>query len=150
MITNARVKQLIQLNLRDERMTSSALFVGRIIERRKHGAGVDQYRIKNLVTGEFITSLDEFIDQIDESKLHLTFPYEGERLQTDRVTGFLVTLDQYEVQWSRVAEADKTFSSIFDINSQKHFQFCLVYMNDGDEELPLKISYPKLVRVAKS
>lgn len=145
MITQERTKQLIQLNLRDERATASALFIRGLLARKKHGSGIEQYRIRNTSTGQWITTLDEFINQLEADKLFLSYPYEGEKLQGDRVTGFLVTVDHYEVVWNKVARSDDPFSGIFDLGSQKFFQFYLIYMNDGDVDLPLKISYTKLV-----
>lgn len=145
MITQERVKELLQLNLRDERMTASVLFIKGLIARKKHGAGIEQYRILNKTTGQWITTVDQFIDQLQADKLFLAYPYEGEKLQGDRVTGFLVTLDNYEIVWNNVARSDDLFSGIFDLGSQKYFQFYLIYMNDGDLDLPLKISYTKLV-----
>ena len=145
MITKARIKQLLQQNLRDERMTAAALFINTLIERKHHGSGIEQYRIKNKITDAWVTSLEEFITGIDETKIHMEYPYEGEKLQGDRVTGFLVTLDQYEVYWNVESKSDRPLSGFFDFGSQKHFQFYLIYLNDIDEALPLKISYTKLV-----
>ena len=145
MITPARLKELLTLNLRDERMTSAALFIQNLIARDRYGSGIEQYRIKNLLTGEWVTSLEQFILQLDESKIRLEYPYEGERLQTGRVTGFVIRLDQYEVQWGVRTFSDQRFSNFFDFETQRHFQFMMAYMNDGDEALPVKISFVKLI-----
>lgn len=145
MITKARVKELLQLNLQDERATATALFIQNLIQRKSHGSGIAQYRIINTLTDQWITSLDEFISTIDAESLFLSYPYEGERLSGDKVTGFLVTIDHYEVLWDTNSKSDKDFGSAFDLNSQKLFQFYLVYMNDGDLDVPLKVSYVKLV-----
>lgn len=145
MITSTRLKELLTLNLNDERMTSSVLFIKNLIAREIHGSGIEQYRIKNLVTGEWVASIEEFIAGLDETQLEMRYPYEGERLQTDRVTGFLVNLNHYEVVWGPTGLSDRPFSGRFDFDSQVRFQFMLIYMNDGDETLPLKISYVKLV-----
>ena len=145
MITPARVKELLTLNLRDERVTSAALFIQNLIARDRYGSGIEQYRIKNLLTGKWVTSLEQFILQLDESKIRLEYPYEGERLQTDRVTGFVIRLDQYEVQWGVRTFSDQRFSNFFDFETQRHFQFMMAYMNDADEALPLKISFVKLI-----
>ena len=145
MITKARVKELLQINLRDERMSAIAFFINNLIQRKTHGSGIEQYRIKNTLTGQWVTSLEDFIAQIDAENLFLSYPYEGERLQSDRVTGFLATIDHYQVLWDNNAKSDKDFASFFDLSSQRFFQFFLVYMNDGDTEVPLKASYIKLV-----
>jgi hypothetical protein len=145
MITKARVKELLQLNLRDERASAIAFFINNLVQRKVHGSGIEQYRIKNTLTGTWVTSLDEFIDTIDADNLFLSYPYEGERLQSDKVTGFLVTIDHFEVVWDINSKSDKEFASFFDLSSQKLFQFLLIYVNDGDTVVPLKTSYVKLV-----
>ena len=145
MITNARIKQLLELNLRDERMTASALFIHTLIERKVHGGGIERYRIKNKTTGQWVTSVEQFIAEIDETQIKLAYPFEGEKLQGDRVTGFLVDLSNFEVQWHYEAKSDRPFLTFFDVGTQRYFQFYLIYMNDGDEIIPLKISYTKLV-----
>lgn len=150
MITNARIKQLLELNLRDERMTASALFIQTLIERKNHGGGIERYRIKNTVTGQWVTSVEEFITQLDANEIKLSYPFEGEKLQGDRVTGFLVDLTNFEVQWNHHSISDRPHLTFFDIGSQKYFQFYLIYMNDGDEVIPLKISYTKLVGATTS
>lgn len=145
MITTARMKDLLVLNLRDERMTSTALFIQELLQRREHGGGIEQYRIYNTTTGLPVTSLEQFIAEIDPAHIQMSYPYEGERLQTDRVTGFWVRLGNFEVRWDHMAQSDRRFSSMYDLTHQRYFQLCMVYMNDGDEVLPLKISYVKLI-----
>ena len=145
MITVERVKELLDLNLRDERMAASALFISQLVARKRFGSGIEQYRIKNIVTDTWITSLEEFITQIDPAQLYLSYPYQGEKLQGDRVTGFMVTLDNLKVVWDSNARSDFPFTGIYDFKSQNTFQFYLAYMNDGDLEVPLKISFLKLI-----
>lgn len=145
MITYARVQQLLQLNLRDERVTSAVLFIQTLIERKNYGGGIERYRIKNKTTGNWVTSVEEFIDQIDANHIKMAYPYEGEKLQGDRITGFLVDLTNFEVQWTYESPADRPFLTFFDVACQRYFQFYLTYLNDGDEVIPLKISYTKLV-----
>lgn len=146
MITKERTKEMLQTNLRDERMTSSALFINTLIERDQHGSGIERYRIKNTTSGEWVTSIEQFVDEIDAGSIRLEYPYEGERLQSDRVTGFLVCLDNFKVEWSFAAKSDKPFASFFDMTSQVKFMFFICYMNDGDTDVPLKISSTKLVK----
>lgn len=145
MISKERVKELLQLNLRDERITSAALFISNIVQRKTYGSGVEQYRIKNTLTGQWVTSLDEFINSISQDDVFLSYPYEGERLAGDKVTGFLATIDHFEVIWNPESKSDKDFASFFDLKTQKLFQFLMVYMNDGDTTLPVKATYVKLV-----
>lgn len=143
MQTPAQITTLLKANLNDVRMHSTCLFLKDLIERKNPEPGVNRYRIKNIATSTFIESVDAFIAAIDSSFIMQSYPYAGERLSGDRVTGFEITPMNLVVEFHKDSgEDDRYHSGPVYLGL---VTFYMAYMNDMDNTVPLKISSVRLV-----
>lgn len=147
-MTPANLVTAVQANLADDRMYGIQLFIEKLLKRTTYGDGIEQYRMTNLTTAAKITSMADFVAAITTAGTKANFPYTGEGMQPDRVVGFEVNLTNIEVEFHPLARDDQFFSQMYDFSVKKKFQFMLHmgYMNDGDEVVPLKVYYIRLVR----
>lgn len=144
MLTNASIKTIIQNNLNDDRIFSIQSFITRLIERKTFGDGIEQYRIKNINTDTYITTLADFISNIDVTKLNAQYYYNSEKMGGDRVHPFMAYIGNYEVELNKHSEEDSIYFSMFGGNNK--IMFLLTYISDGDTVLPIKIIEIKLVK----
>ena len=149
MLTKAQVATIIKNNLQDIRLFATHLYINNVIERPTYGNGIERYRIKDTVTDTFVTDYTGFVNSVNGDNIRVEYPYNGERLSGDRCTGFLVTTTNLKAVFTNKARSDDYFSNFLNYSeggSKGHnFQFYVAYMNDGDEVLPLKISWVKIV-----
>lgn len=148
-MNNAEIVSTIQANLSDKRMYGIQLFIERLLTRTHYGNGIEQYRVRNKTTNALITNLAGLSAAIAADKITASFPYNGEGMSSDRVVGFDVTLSNLQVEFSPHADDDAFFSQYysFDKGQKYGFMFHIAYMNDGDETVPLKVYYVRLVRL---
>lgn len=141
---------MIQANLGDIRMLSIQLFIEKLIERTRHGGGVEQYRIKNTLTDTYITSLAEFKAALSAAQLDLSYPYNStEGMLGDRITGIEVMPLNLEVQFNPHSSSDEFFSRMYDTDSNYRYRFVfhMAYMNDSVDDAPvMKIFHVRLSR----
>lgn len=151
MQTNAQVASNIKNNLADERMQGICLFIDSFIKRNKPEIGIPVYRIKNKTTGNFITSIAEFIAAVSGDALKQEYPFQGERASGDRVTGYNVTLTNLELTFNIHSKEDEFFTNHYnyfaDYDRPYQFSLYMAYVNDADTALPVKISSIRLVTV---
>lgn len=147
-MTPANIVTVLQSNLADNRMYGVQLFIENLLKRNKYGDGIEQYRITNLTTAAKITTIAEFSAAIEAASVKPVFPYTNEGMSSDRVVGFDVYLENIEVEFNSNSTEDSFFSQFFDFDKKKKFKFLMHvgYMNDGDEVVPLKVYYVRLIR----
>lgn len=147
-MTPANLVTILRANLTDDRMYGVQLFIERLLKRTRHGDGIAQYRIVDTTNASDITSLADFSNAIAEANVVPAFPWNGEGMSSDRVVGFDVLLKNLEVNFHPLSAEDEVFSRQYDFGQMQKYQFMLhvAYMNDGDEVLPLKVYWIRLVR----
>lgn len=137
MITGTSLKSILVNNLNDIRMTSIALFLEELIVRKEPIEEQYRYRVLNKLTGNYITSLDDFKNAIDPDSLKMGYFYNSDVMTGDRVHPIIVGLNNFQITLKDFIPEDnkyfETFGRITRIN------FLLNYLSDGDAELPLKI-----------
>lgn len=138
MITNAQIKAIILQNLDDIRISSISLFLLKLISRKQFGGGINQYRLKNLNTGNYITSIEEFKVALDALMLTPDYNYNIRPNVGELIHPFTVTIDNVAIELDKNSYEDEVYLSLFSADVQK-LVFHLNYMNDGDTILPLKI-----------
>lgn len=142
MLTNAALVTLLNTNLNDDRMLSIQMYFTRLIDRKVFGSGINQYRIKNTVTGLYITSLADFIAAIDPLYIKPDYYYYATQttigdtihpaivILTNMVVELIAYSDEDDIYTTNVGYGDKTIGLI------------LSYMNESE---PLKITDVKLL-----
>lgn len=138
MLTNAIAKTTLIDNLNDIRISAITLFLERLIERKIHGGGINQYRIKNKLTDTYITSLADFISAIDEAELTYDFNYSGDKAEADRLRSLIIIPNNFIIELDSHTDEDDLYFSHYG-KSVNRIMFLLNYMNDGDTVLPLKV-----------
>ena len=138
MLTNAIAKTTLIDNLNDIRISAITLFLERLIERKVHGGGINQYRIKNKLTDTYITSLADFILAIDETELTYDFNYSGDKAEADRLRSLIIIPNNFIIELDSHTDEDDLYFSRYG-KSVNRIMFLLNYMNDGDTVLPLKV-----------
>ncbi len=148
MITNADIKQILVNNFNDIRMGAIQLFVKGLLERNNPGGGIDQFRIYNNQTDEYITSVDDFVAAIDEAFIIAKFDYYAKVEKGDTGHPISVTLTNLDVRVDRFGDALdnwllQTYGNSKSIYNDhvyvKKINFSLTYLMDTDPALPLKI-----------
>lgn len=144
LITSAQLKDVLDKNFADIRTTSILLFVRDLLERKTHGGGIQQYRLKNKATDAYITTVDEFIAAIDADSLKMTYYRFSEKMGGDRIHPFAVIVDNIEVELTEHSEEDSNYTVTFGMKANR-VMFLLNYLSDADPELPLKVFEIRLV-----
>lgn len=143
MLNQAAVNAILAANFSDDRIYAIQSFITDLIERKKYGGGVNQYRIKNTNDGTYITDLAGFVSNIDPTKLEAKYNYLNDKLSGDRTHPFTVTIGNYIVELSDLTTEDEIYTEMFG-NDKKVIKFFLNYLADGDTVLPIKIFQVKL------
>lgn len=153
MLTNTQIVAIINTNFADLRMMASSLYVNKLLKRTTYGGGIPQYRMTNKTTGQPITSEAEFLTAIAAEDFTVNFPFDFDQRNTDRVTGFYVTVKNIEVRFTEHAEEDDVYSQYVDFarfpNHVYGIQFYFGYMNDGDADVPLKLIFQRLYHLTQ-
>lgn len=145
MLTKSQFKDILVNNLNHTYMYSFQLFLTRLISRNVHGGGINQYRIKNLTTDTYITTLDEFIAAIDHNSLSLSYDFfnnYGRSIESPHP--FFVTLDNFKVELTKYSDEDDVYFELYG-DKVKTIMFIMNYLCDLDNLLPLKIIDVKLI-----
>ena len=145
MMTNSQVKDVIVANLGDDRIFSIQAFLTRLIERKVHGDGIAQYRIKDTKTDTFVSSLDDFIAKLDANSLHPDYFYYSDKMEGDRTHPMAVNLANFEVQLNEHSDEDNIYTQMFGKSPVKNILLLINYLSDADSVLPLKIFEIKLL-----
>lgn len=139
----------LRANLQDPRTHGICLFIERLVKRQKPEIGLPVYRIIDRTTGLEVKTVDEFIAALDPATLDQSYPYGGERLSGDRVTGYELVVENLEVRFNIYSDEDLQFSDhsnfFGDFGSIYRFCFYMAYMNDMDTDLQVKISSVRLI-----
>lgn len=144
MLSNSDIKTIVTNNLNDNRIFSIQLFISSLIERKRFGSGINQYRIKNTNDNSYITSLAEFIANIDDTKIKSSYYFGSEKMGGDRVHPFIISINNYIVEIDKNCEEDSMYFNMFGENNR--VAFLLSYISDGDTVLPIKIIEVKLIK----
>ena len=148
MQTKAQVAANLKDNLADKRMHGICLFIDSLIERNNPEIGIPVYRIKNKITGNPITSVADFISAISGDHLTQSYPFQGERNNTDRVTGYIVTLTNMVLEFDINSQEDLFYSNHYnffaDFGRLYNFSFHMAYLNDADPTLAVKTTSVRL------
>ena len=151
MQTKAQIAANVKANLADPRMHGICLFIDALIKRNKPEIGLPVYRITNKVTGTPITSVADFIAAVSADHLTHSYPFQGERNNSDRVTGYSVVLTNMTVEFDVNSKEDLFFTDQYnyfaDFGRLYNFSFHMAYLNDADTELPVKTASVRLVIV---
>ncbi len=140
MMTNSQVKDIIVQNLGDDRIFSIQAFLTRLIDRQVHGDGIEQYRIKDKVSGNWVKDLNDFIAKIDADSLHPDYFYYSDKMVGDRTHPMAVNLANFEVQLNEHSNEDSIYTQMFGGKGGiKNILLLINYLSDVDPDLPLKI-----------
>lgn len=144
MLSNADFKDIIAQNLTDPRIFSIQSFLTRLIERKTHGDGILQYRIKDKITNTFVTSLDDLITKLDAGSLACDYFYYSDKMAGDRTHPTAVNLSNFVVSLDEHSPEDAVYFGMFG-REDKNVLLLLNYLSDGDSVLPLKIFEIRLI-----
>ena len=148
MQTKTQVLNNVLANLADERTHSASLFLEKLISRDVYGSGIERYRIKNLTTGTYITTVPEAVSALTVAGITVTYPFASAQLLADRITGYNVRVDNLEVTLLPYSDEDELFTELFGSTSTTYrLQFHMSYLNDNDPALQVKLCNVRLVRV---
>lgn len=145
MMTNSQVKDVIVANLGDDRIFSIQAFLTRLIERKVYGDGIEQYRIKDKVSGAWVTDLNDFIAKIDAASLKPDYFYYSDKMEGDRVHPIAVNLANFEVYLDEHSDEDNIYTQMFGKSPVKNILLLINYLSDADPVLPLKVFEIKLL-----
>ena len=144
MLTKADFKDMIAQNLADPRIFAIQAFLARLIERKKFGDGIAQYRIKDKITNTDITSLEDFIAKLDADSLVPDYFYYSDKMQGDRTHPTAVNISNFIISLDEHSDEDALYFSMFG-RDEKNILFLMNYLSDGDSVLPLKIYELRLI-----
>lgn len=144
MLTNADLKTILTENFADVRCTSILLFIRDLLERKKHGGGIEQYRVTNTKTGQVVTSVDDFIAGLDTDSLNMAYYRFAEKMGGDRIHPFCVIPENFEVTFNTNSDEDSNYTVSYGFKASK-IMFLINYLSDADPGLPLKVFEIRLV-----
>lgn len=144
MLTNIQLKDVVAQNLADLRIYAIQAFLTRLIARKTHGSGIEQYRIHDKVTNTAVTSLDDFITKLDPASLVADYFYYSDGMTGDRTHPTAVNLSNFEVKLDKNSPEDSVYFSMFGAEA-KNILLLLNYLSDGDLDLPLKVFEIRLI-----
>lgn len=144
MLSNADLKTVLTTNFDDIRCTSILLFLRDLLERKKHGGGIEQYRVTNTTTGTAITTVDEFIAALDETALTMSYYRFSEKMSGDRIHPFCVIPENFQVSLDSNSDEDANYTVSYGFKASK-IMFLVNYLSDTDPALPLKVFEIRLV-----
>lgn len=149
MLTPAQIVTNVKDNLADSRMLGIWLFIDTILKRPNAEDKITQYRVTNKVTGAKVETMAQFIAAMSGDHCTISYPFFGVQLQTDRVTGYNVVLNNLEVRFNPLAKDDAVFDEMYGFHTNsatpRLFQFHMAYLNDGDTVRPVKICNVRLI-----
>lgn len=144
MLNSTQIKDIVLLNLEDIRMTAIAYFINNLISRKKHGGGINQYRLKNNNTGEYITSLAEFKAALDPSSLYIDYFFYNVKNGGETTHPLSVVINNIDVELDTNSEEDGIYNMYFSSKANR-IMFLLNYLSDTDDILPLKIFEVRII-----
>lgn len=144
MLSNVDMKDFVIKNLNDIRIFAIQAFITRLIERKKHGDGVKQYRIHDKITNTDVISLDDFIAKIDPVSIVADYFYYANGMSGDRTHPFAVNLSNFNITLDKNSEEDGIYFNMFG-GDAKNILLLMNYLADGDIDLPLKIFDIRLI-----
>lgn len=137
MITNTSLKSIIVNNLNDIRITSIALFLQELIERKDPIEEQYRYRVYDNVAKRYITSVDDFKNSIDPDSLKLAYFYNSDKMTGDRVHPLIANVGNFSIKLEKFIPEDNKYFEFF--GPVTRISFLINYLSDGDADLPLKI-----------
>lgn len=145
MSTNsATFKSIIEQNLSDPRIFAIQSFLSRLIERKKYDDDIPRYRIFDVVTESFVTSLDDFILKLNAQHIFANYYYYSAAMTGDRCHPISVALSNFVIKLDSNSDEDNIYTEMFGKPSDR-IMFLLNYLSDSDTVLPLKIFEIKLI-----
>lgn len=143
MITKDELKTILVDNLRSPRQYGLQLFLTELLERGNYGGGIERYRVKNTVTGAYVTTLEELIAALDAEQLRPRPMFNAPKLTGDRVHPAVVVVENLSVELLSYCEDDADFLQLSGSGTKKLYLY-VNYVSDDDTVLPLKIYTVKL------
>ena len=144
MLTPADFKTIITSNLNDDRIFAIQAFLTRLIARTQFGDGINQHRLKDTVTGNYVTSLADFITKLDATNIKPDFYYYAGDMAGDRNHPIAVTLSNFEIELNEHSNEDNIYLAHYG-KEARHIMLLINYLADGDTILPLKIYDVRLI-----
>ena len=138
------MQRILYKNFQDVRISAIQLYIQRLLRRNRVSAGVNEYRVKNIITGEYVTSMNEFETLMSTQDLTMSYHFNSDRMSGDRTHPVLVVLDNLQVELNPNSPEDELFINNYG-RLVNRIAFSLNYLSDGDEEIPVKIFEVKLV-----
>lgn len=138
------MQQILFKNFQDIRISAIQLYIQRLLRRNKFSAGVSEYRIRNLLTGEYVTTMAEFETLMSTQPLTMSYHFNSDKMTGDRTHPVLVVLDNLQVELTPNSSEDEIYINSFG-RLVNRIAFSLNYLSDGDLDLPIKIFEVKLV-----
>lgn len=145
MLTNAEMRDIVVQNLYDIRIFSIQAFLTRLIKRKIHGNGIEEYRIYDKVTNTNVTSLNDFITKISAKSLHADYFYYSGSMSGDCIHPFAICLSNFTITIDRNSDEDSIYFNMFG-SEIKNILLLLNYLSDGDTIIPLKIYEIRLIK----
>ncbi len=145
MLSHSDLKNIIISNLADDKIVGVQYYLTELLERRKHGDGIPQYRIKNTLTDTYVQTLVDIGSSIDAASMSVfCHPMESKLSTNQMVMPVIVYVNNLTVELIRISDSDVYFGSASGTGIKK-LAFTVGYTGDGDADLPLKIINVKLV-----
>ena len=138
------MQQILYKNFQDVRISAIQLYIQRLLRRNKISTGINEFRIKNLVTGQYVTSMNEFETLVSTQSLTMSYHFNSDRMSGDHTHPVLVVLDTLQVELNPNSNEDEIFINTYG-RLVNRIAFSLNYMSDSDLDLPVKIFEVKLV-----
>ena len=138
------MQQILYKNFQDVRISAIQLYIQRLLRRNRVSAGVNEYRVKNIITGEYVTSMNEFETLMSTQDLTMSYHFNSDRMSGDSTHPVLVVLDTLQVELNPNSNEDEIFINTYG-RLVNRIAFSLNYMSDSDLDLPVKIFEVKLV-----
>ena len=141
MLTKDQMKQIIVDNFNDLRITSIQCYVQSLLERKSVTVNdsITKYRMKNIATGNDITSIDEFLAAITPDSITFGYHLYSEGMSGDRVHPLHVGLNNISVTLDPYSPDDTLWSEMVGRMVDGRISFYMNYLTDMDPVLPLKI-----------
>lgn len=150
MQTPQQIATALVVNLNDLRMHGICLYIDALLARQSTEPTVPAYRVYNTENLTFVENITQFKNAIVATSLKQIAPFSGDRLSSDRVMGYNVVPTNLQVRFSIYSKEDERFSDqqnyFASDGATYNFQFFMAYMNDGDADVPMKISSIRLIR----
>lgn len=133
-MSDANIITILKDLLYDSRSLAFQKFIEKLVSRNIYDTNIPQYRIYNTITNNYITSFDQFVDNI--SNIYADFYYAGKAdISNNTPHPFYILLSNYEIRLTKLSKEDSLYFNLFGGEEIKKISFICNYNHNNADSV---------------